>query len=115
MNQLETIQRENLRTDLPDFSPGDTIKAHVIIKEGDKERVQVFTGTVLAIHGTGIARRVTMRRVAYGQGVERVFPLHSPSVDHFEVVRRGSVRRAKLYYLRDQIGKAARVREQKTV
>lgn len=114
MNKLESLHRENLRTDLPEFHPGDTVRVHVIIQEGGKERVQAYTGTVISRKGAGIAETITVRRVAYGQGMERVFPLHSPSIQKIEVTRRGHVRRAKLYYLRDQVGKAARIREQKT-
>lgn len=113
MNTVQKIHRENMRDDLPDFGPGDTIKVHVIISEGGKERVQLFTGTVLGRKGEGVAETMRVRRVAYGQGVERVFPVHSPSIEKIEVVRRGRVRRAKLYYIRDQVGRAARVRERK--
>lgn len=111
MNKLEKIHRENLKTDLPDFSIGDTLQVDVRIIEGGKERIQAFTGTVIARNGGGIAETVTLRRVSYGQGVERVIPLHSPRVAGMKVTRRGKVRRAKLYYLRDQVGKAARVKE----
>lgn len=114
MNKVQKIHRENMRTDLPDFGPGDTVRVHVIIREGDKERVQVFTGTVLGRSGQGIAETMTVRRVAFGQGVERVFPIHSPALEKIELVRRGRIRRAKLYYIRDQVGKAARVAELKT-
>jgi large subunit ribosomal protein L19 len=114
MNKLESLHRENLRTDVPEFQPGDTVRVHVIIQEGGKERVQAYTGTVISRKGAGIAETITVRRVAYGQGMERVFPLHSPSIQKIEVTRRGYVRRAKLYYLRDQVGKAARIRERKT-
>src|SRR5437762_13685188 len=95
----------------PAFRPGDTIKVHVRIREGDKERLQVFEGTVIALHNTGMGETVTVRKVSFGQGVERIFPLQAPVVDHIDVVRTGRVRRAKLYYLRGLKGKAARLRE----
>ncbi|MFW5803018.1 MAG: 50S ribosomal protein L19 [Verrucomicrobiota bacterium] len=113
MNKVQKIHRENMRADLPDFGPGDTVRVHVIIREGEKERVQVFTGTVLGRNGQGIAESMTVRRVAFGQAVERVFPIHSPAIEKIEVIRRGRIRRAKLYYIRDQVGKAARVSELK--
>jgi large subunit ribosomal protein L19 len=111
MNALDKIGNEQLKEDIPAFAIGDTVKVHVLIVEGDKERVQVFTGTVIARDGGGVSETFTVRRVAYGQGVERVFPLHSPRLAKIEVERRGDVRRAKLYYLRDRVGKAARVKE----
>ena len=113
MNVLEKIHTENLKTDLPDFSVGDTLRADVLIVEGGKERVQSFTGTVIARNGNGVSSTVTLRRVAYGQGVERVLPLHSPRLATLHVVRRGKVRRSKLYYLRSQQGKAARIKERR--
>ena len=96
MNALDMVEKQQLRTDLPDFKPGDTIKVHVKIKEGDKERLQVFEGVVIAQHNTGMGETVTVRKVSFGQGVERIFPLHAPVVDHIDVVRTGRVRRAKL-------------------
>lgn len=111
MNKLEKIHRENMKTDLPEFNIGDDLSVELKIVEGGKERVQTFRGTVIARNGAGIAQTVTLRRVAYGQGVERVLPLHSPRIAKIQIVRRGRVRRAKLYYLRDQVGKAARVKE----
>src|SRR5580698_10174550 len=96
---------------VPEFRPGDTIRVHVKIKEGDKERLQAFEGTVIARKNSGIGETVTVRKVSFGQGVERIFPTHAPVVDHIDVVRAGRVRRAKLYYLRDLKGKAARLRE----
>ena len=111
MNKLEKIHCENMKTDIPEFGIGDDLVVDVKIIEGGKERVQAFRGTVIARNGAGIAQTVTLRRVAYGQGVERVLPLHSPRIAKIEVARRGRVRRAKLYFLRDQIGKAARVKE----
>ena len=113
MNIVDKIRNEQLKTDVADFSVGDTIKVFVKIVEGDNERIQLFTGTAIARRGTGIEETFTVRRVSAGEGVERVFPLNSPRIDHIEVVRRGSVRRAKLYYLRDKVGKAARIKEAK--
>lgn len=101
-----------MKTEIPQFSIGDTIKIGVKIREGDKERVQMFEGTVIAKKGSGVAETFTVRRVSYGVGVERVFPVHSPNVVSVQVVRRGRVRRSKLYYLRDRVGKAAKVKEQ---
>jgi large subunit ribosomal protein L19 len=112
MNKIQKIHRENMKTDVPDFNIGDTLQVDVRIVEGGKERIQAFTGTVIARNGQGIAQSVTLRRVSYGQGLERVIPLHSPRIASFTVVRHGSVRRAKLYYLRDLVGKSARVKEQ---
>ena len=112
MNKIEKMHRENMKTDIPEFGIGDTLQVDVRILEGGKERIQVFSGTVIARRGQGIAQSVTLRRVSYGQGLERVIPLHSPRIAGMSVLRRGSVRRAKLYYLRDMIGKSARVKEQ---
>ena len=111
MNKVEKITRENMKTDLPTFQIGDDLVVDVKIVEGGKERIQAFRGTVIARNGIGIAQTVTLRRISYGQGVERVLPLHSPRVADITVVREGRVRRAKLYYIRDQVGKAARVKE----
>jgi large subunit ribosomal protein L19 len=111
MNTVQKLHQENLKTDLPDLKVGDTVKVDVMIVEGDKERVQAFTGTIIARKGVGIAESVTVRRVERNVGVERVFPLHSPRIAKFEVVRRGRVCRAKLYYLRGLVGKASRVEE----
>ena len=111
MNIIESLTNDQLRTDLPEFNIGDTIKVHVKIKEGDKERIQVFEGTVIAKKHGGISETFTVRRVAYGCGVERVFPINSPFVEKVEIVRLGRVRRAKLFYLRDRVGKAAKVKE----
>ena len=113
MNIVDKIRNEQLKTDVADFAVGDTIKVFVKIVEGDNERIQLFSGTVIARRGTGIEETFTVRRVSAGEGVERVFPLNSPRIDHIEVVRRGSVRRAKLYYLRNKVGKAARIKEAK--
>src|SRR5437016_11755700 len=102
---------KNKRSDIPAFRPGDTIRVYVKIREGDKERLQAFEGTVIARKNTGMGETVTVRKVSFGQGVERIFPVHAPVIDHIDVVRTGRVRRAKLYYLRDLKGKAARLRE----
>ena len=111
MNIIESLTNDQLRTDLPEFNIGDTIKVHVKIKEGDKERIQVFEGTVIAKKHGGIQETFTVRRLSYGVGVERTFPVNSPKIDKIDVTRRGKVRRAKLYYLRDRVGKATRVKE----
>src|SRR5450756_1408405 len=101
------------RGELPEFRPGDTIRVHVKIKEGDKERLQAYEGTVICRNNTGLGQTVTVRKISFGQGVERIFPLHAPVIDHIDIVRTGKVRRAKLYYLRDLKGRAARLRERK--
>ncbi len=108
---LTKFIQKNQRTDVPAFRPGDTIRVHVRIKEGDKERLQAFEGTVIARKNTGMGKTITVRKVSFGQGVERIFPLNARVIDHIDVVRTGRVRRAKLYYLRDLKGKAARLRE----
>jgi large subunit ribosomal protein L19 len=107
---MKYIQK-NKRTDVPTFRPGDTIRVHVKIREGDKERLQAFEGTVIARNNTGLGESITVRKVSFGQGVERIFPIHAKVIDHIDVVRTGRVRRAKLYYLRKLKGKAARLRE----
>ncbi|TMK54324.1 MAG: 50S ribosomal protein L19 [Actinobacteria bacterium] len=107
------VDRASLRTDLPDFGPGDTVKVHVRVVEGNRERVQVFQGVVIRIKGSGVRETFTVRKVSFGVGVERTFPKHSPIIAKIEVVTRGDVRRAKLYYLRDRVGKAARVKEKR--
>ncbi len=111
MDALKLIAQESLKAEIPQFNIGDTINVGVNIREGEKERVQHFEGTVIAKKGSGISATFTLRRVSYGVGVERVFPLHSPNLKDVKVVRRGKVRRAKLYYLRDRVGKAAKVKE----
>ena len=113
MNKIQQLQRENMKTTLPEFGIGDTLKVEVLIVEGDKKRSQAFTGTVIARNGKGISESVTLRRVQGGYGVERVLPLHSPNLAGIEVTRKASVRRSKLYYLRNVIGKAAKVKEQR--
>jgi large subunit ribosomal protein L19 len=110
---MELVEREQLRTDLPDFRVGDTIRVHVKIVEGEKERIQPFEGVVIRKKRGGIRSSFTVRKISYGIGVERVFPLHSPRVDRIDVISRGKVRRAKLFYLRGLKGKAARIRSQK--
>lgn len=111
MDALKLINQSSLKKEAPVVNVGDTVKVHVLIKEGDKERIQVFEGTVIAKKHGGVSETFTVRRVSYGVGVERVFPIHSPRVAKVELVRRGKVRRAKLYYLRDRVGKAAKVKE----
>jgi large subunit ribosomal protein L19 len=113
MNSTDLIEQPFLRTDLPAFRPGDTVKVHVRVVEGNRERVQVFQGVVIARSGGGIRETFTVRKISFGVGVERTFPLHSPSIAKLEVVQRGRVRRAKLYYLRDLRGKKARIRERR--
>jgi len=113
MNKIELLEREQMRMDLPNFIPGDTVKVHVKIKEGEKERVQAFQGVVIAKHKGGISATFTVRKVSYGVGVERIFPMHSPAIDRVEIITRGRVRRGKLYYLRNLKGKAARIRERR--
>ena len=113
MNPTDLIDQSSLRTDVPAFQPGDTLKVHVKVVEGNKERVQVFQGVVIARQGGGLQETFTVRKVSYGVGVERMFPVHSPIIDRIEVVTRGDVRRAKLYYLRDRVGKAAKVKEKR--
>jgi large subunit ribosomal protein L19 len=111
MDIIRAIEAEQLKKDLPQFRVGDTVKVHVRVKEGNRERIQIFEGTVLKRQNGGIRETFTVRRVAYGVGVERTFPVHSPIVEKVEVVRRGKVRRAKLFYLRTRVGKAAKVKE----
>ncbi|AQX54027.1 50S ribosomal protein L19 [Priestia flexa] len=108
---IEEITKEQLKTDLPTFRPGDTVRVHVNIVEGSRERVQVFEGVVIKRRGGGISETFTVRKISYGVGVERTFPLHTPKIAKIEVMRRGKVRRAKLYYLRELRGKAARIKE----
>jgi large subunit ribosomal protein L19 len=108
---MAKVVAKNKRTDIPEFRPGDTIRVHVKIKEGDKERIQAFEGTVIAHKNDGLGESITVRKISFGQGVERIFPVHAPVIDHIDIVRTGRVRRAKLYYLRGLKGKAARLRE----
>jgi len=111
MNTLDQVEARFLRDDIPDFGPGDNVKVHVRVAEGGRERVQVFEGAVIARDGGGLRETFTVRKVSFGVGVERIFPVHAPILHKIEVVRRGDVRRAKLYYLRDRVGKATRIKE----
>ena len=113
MNIIEILEKEQLRSDIPAFGPGDTVRVHARIVEGTRERIQVFEGVVIGRRGTGVRETFTVRRIASGVGVERLFPVHSPRIAKIEVTRRGIVRRAKLYYLRGLTGKAARIREKR--
>lgn len=115
MNPTDLVDRASLRADVPDFAPGDTLKVHVRVVEGSRERVQVFQGAVTRRSGSGVRETFTVRKLSFGVGVERTFPVHSPVIDHIEVVTRGDVRRAKLYYLRDRTGKAAKIKEKRAV
>ncbi len=108
---LHQLEKEQLRSNIPDFGPGDTVRVHVKVREGEKERIQVFEGVVIGRRGGGLRETFTVRKISYSIGVERVFPVHSPSIDRIDVVRHGKVRRAKLYYLRALKGKAARIEE----
>jgi large subunit ribosomal protein L19 len=114
MNPTDIVDRENLRDDVPDFRPGDSLKVHVRVVEGNRERIQVFQGAVIRRQGTGARETFTVRKVSFGVGVERTFPVHSPIISKMEVVTRGDVRRAKLYYLRGRIGKAAKIPEKRS-
>lgn len=111
MDALKIIASSSMKEELPKFNIGDTVRVHVNIREGERERIQMFEGTVIARRGGGVAETFTVRRVSYGVGVERVFPINSPNVRGVDVIRRGKVRRSKLYYLRDRVGKAAKVKE----
>ena len=111
MNIINKIEQEQLKADVTPFNVGDTIKVHTRVIEGGKERIQIFQGIVIAKRGSGINEAFTVRKISYGEGVERVFPLHTPRIAKIEVVNRGKVRRAKLYYLRDRVGKSAKVKE----
>ena len=111
MDLIKELNKEALANEVANVQIGDTVRVHVKVKEGSRERIQVFEGTVIAKKHGGIEETITVRRISYGVGVEKVFPVHSPSIDHIEVVRHGKVRRAKLYYLRDRVGKGAKVKE----
>jgi large subunit ribosomal protein L19 len=113
MQRTDLVDQSSLRDDIPDFAPGDTLKVHVRVVEGNRERIQVFQGYVLRRQGGGLQETFTVRKVSFGVGVERTFPVHSPIIAKIEVVSRGDVRRAKLYYLRDRVGKAAKIREKR--
>ena len=113
MNIIQALEQEQLRSDIPEFAPGDTVRVHVKVVEGTRERIQAFEGVVIARSGTGVRETFTVRRISYGVGVERTFPVHSPRLDKIQLMRRGIVRHAKLYYLRNLTGKAARIREKR--
>ena len=113
MDTLDQVEAAHLRSDLPDFRPGDTVRVHVRVVEGGRERVQAYEGVVIARRGAGLKESFTVRKVSFGVGVERVFPVHAPIIQRVEVVRRGDVRRAKLYYLRERVGKATRIKEKR--
>ena len=113
MHNLDSVNAASLRTDIPDFRPGDTVKVHVKVIEGSRSRIQVFQGAVIARQGGGVSETFTVRKVSFGVGVERTFPVHTPIVEQIEVITRGDVRRAKLYYLRERRGKAAKIRERR--
>ena len=113
MKATDLIDNESLRDDIPDFRAGDTVRVHVRVVEAGRERVQAFEGVVIARDGSGITSTFTVRKISFGVGVERVFPVHAPIIQKIDVVRRGKVRRAKLYYLRDRVGKAARIKERR--
>ncbi len=114
MNQLDYLQMEQMREDIPEFKAGDTVKVHLRVREGDKERIQIFQGVVIKKKNNGVASTFTVRKISFGIGVERIFPIHSPYIEKIEVVKIGRVRRAKLYYLRALKGKKARIKEKKT-
>jgi large subunit ribosomal protein L19 len=114
MDVIQALEREQMRIDIPDFRPGDTVRVHARIKEGDKERIQVFQGAVIRKRKGTVGATFTVRKISYGVGVERIFPLHSPNIDRVEIVTRGKVRRGRIYYLRQLKGKAARIREKRT-
>ncbi len=111
MKLIKEIENKYIRNDIPDFSSGDTVKVNVRVTEGSRERIQIFEGVVIAINGDGINKTITVRKVSFGIGVERIFPVHAPIVSSIEVLKKGKVRRSKLYYLRDRIGKSAKIKE----
>ena len=115
MQPTDLVDVQSLRSDVPEFRPGDTVKVHVRVVEGSRERIQIFQGVVIARRGSGVRESFTVRKVSFGVGVERTFPVHTPSIRQLEVVTQGRVRRAKLYYLRDRVGKAAKVPEKRIV
>jgi large subunit ribosomal protein L19 len=114
MDIIQALEREQMRIDIPDFRPGDTVRVHARIKEGDKERIQVFQGAVIRKRKGTVGATFTVRKISYGIGVERIFPLHSPNIDRVEIVTRGKVRRGRIYYMRQLKGKAARIKEKRT-
>ena len=111
MDLIKAFTQEQLKSEVPELNIGDTVKVHNKIKEGTRERIQMFEGTIIAKHGGGVSETFTVRRVSYGVGVEKTFPVHSPNVEKVDIIRRGKIRRAKLYYLRDRVGKGAKVKE----
>ncbi|MCE9621048.1 MAG: 50S ribosomal protein L19 [Actinomycetia bacterium] len=113
MKSTDFVDSQSMRTDIPDFGPGDEVKVHVKVVEGNKERIQVFQGNVIARQGSGVQETYTVRKISSGVGVERTFPVHAPTVAKLEVLKKGDVRRAKLYYVRDRVGKAARIKEKR--
>jgi large subunit ribosomal protein L19 len=115
MNKVDIVERARLRDDIPDFRPGDSVKVHVKVVEGGRSRIQVFEGVIIRRQGGGLRETFTVRKVSFGVGVERTFPVHSPVIDQIEILRRGKVRRAKLYYLRDRVGKKARIKEKREI
>tara|TARA_B100000686_G_C16719229_1_gene933906 strand:+ start:416 stop:763 length:348 start_codon:yes stop_codon:yes gene_type:complete len=115
LNLIDALEKQGMRKDVPRVQSGDTVRVHVKIVEGDKERIQIFEGIVIGLSGGGLRETFRVRKISYGIGVERIFPLHSPRLDKIEVVKKGRVRRAKLYYLRDRKGKAAQIREKRRV
>jgi large subunit ribosomal protein L19 len=113
MDMIKAVEMGQIKKDVPDFKPGDTVRVNVKVIEGTRERIQSFEGTVIRRNGGGLSETFTVRRISYGVGVERIFPVHSPKVDSIEIIRRGRVRRARLYYLRDRVGKRAKVKEKR--
>jgi len=111
MNLINEIENNQLKTDLPDLNSGDSVKVNVKVSEGNRERIQTFEGVIISINGVGISKTITVRKLSFGVGVERIFPVHAPIVESIEIVRKGKVRRSKLYYLRDRIGKSAKIKE----
>jgi len=111
MNLIKEIEESHLKTDLPDINSGDSVKVNVKVSEGNRERLQSFEGVIISINGTGLSKTITVRKLSFGVGVERIFPVNAPIVDSIEIIRKGKVRRSKLYYLRDRIGKSAKIKE----
>ncbi len=111
MDLIENIEKDYLKQDLPDFNSGDTVKVNVKVSEGNRERIQTFEGVIIAVKNVGINKTITVRKLSFGVGVERIFPVHAPIIDSIEVIRKGKVRRSKLYYLRDRVGKSAKIKE----
>jgi len=111
MNLIEQIEKDQLKTDLPEIKSGDSVKVNVKVSEGNRERIQTFEGVIISINGVGVSKTITVRKLSFGVGVERIFPVHAPIIDSIEIIRKGKVRRSKLYYLRDRIGKSAKIKE----